>query len=251
MIKIYGTSIQTIKTNIVSAELIKYANNAFLATKISFINTMANLCNHLTGTDVDVIAKAIGTDPRIGNQFLSAGPGYGGSCLPKDLSGFINSCVENGYEPTFLKAIDAVNKNQINVIMNILKKKLGTLNGKFITVLGTAFKKDTDDIRESVSIKLIRKLASTAKVTVHDPKALNNTRIIMGDLIKYSHSVDDAISNCDCFVIMTDWDEYKKITNSQISKNNKDRHVLVLDTRRLLNIKKNNSIDYVALGKNV
>ena len=94
LMKIYGVGINTVKTNIVTAELIKYSNNAFLATKISFINTIANICNHLPGTDVDVVAKALGSDPRIGNQFLVAGPGYGGSCLPKDLSGFIKCCNE-------------------------------------------------------------------------------------------------------------------------------------------------------------
>jgi len=251
LVKLYGTRVHTVKTNIVSAELIKYTNNAFLATKISFINTIANLCNKLTGTNVDVIAKAIGTDPRIGSQFLSAGPGYGGSCLPKDLSGFIQCCMETGYEPTFLKAIDVVNRNQISIIMGILEKKLGTIKGKYITVLGTAFKKDTDDIRESVSVNLIRELMNLAIITIHDPKALESTRRIFGDSIKYCYSVKDAISNSDCIIIMTDWDEYKKIAYDIILENNKNRHVFVLDTRRLLNIKKTNKIDYVALGRNV
>ena len=125
LIKTYGTGTHTIKTNIISAELIKYANNAFLAAKISFINSIANICNYLPGTNVDDVAEALGYDPRIGNQFLVAGPGYGGSCLPKDLSGFIVFSKETGYEPILLEAIDAVNKDQIKVIMNILKKRLG------------------------------------------------------------------------------------------------------------------------------
>lgn len=248
--KIYGTGIYTIRTNIISAELIKYANNAFLATKISFINSIANICNQLPGTDVDVVAKALGTDPRIGNKFLVAGPGYGGSCLPKDLSAFIECCKKTGYEPILLKAIDAVNKDQITIIMNILNNKLGTLKGKSISILGTAFKKDTDDIRQSVAINLIRELKNLAEVNVHDPKALENTKRIFGHSIKYSHSIKDVLTDCDCIILMTEWDEYKEITQKQIADNNKNRNVLVLDTRRFLKIKNTNKIDYVALGKN-
>lgn len=250
LMKIYGVGMNAVKTNIVTAELIKYSNNAFLATKISFINTIANICNHLPGTDVDVVAKALGSDPRIGNQFLVAGPGYGGSCLPKDLSGFIKCCNEAGYEPLLLKATDAVNKDQISIIMNILNKRLGTLKGKSISILGTAFKKNTDDIRESVSINLIRELKNLANVNVHDPKALENTKKIFGSSINYSYSIKDVVTDCDCIIIMTEWDEYKEITPKLISENNKNRHVLVLDTRRFLKIKKTNKIDYVALGKN-
>ena len=248
--KIYGTGIYTIRTNIICAELIKYANNAFLATKISFINSIANICNQLPGTDVDVVAKALGTDPRIGNKFLVAGPGYGGSCLPKDLSAFIECCKKTGYEPILLKAIEAVNKDQITIIMNVLKNKLGTLKGKSISILGTAFKKDTDDIRQSVAINLIRELKNLAKVKVHDPKALENTKRIFGHSIKYSHSIKDILTDCDCIILMTEWDEYREITQKQIADNNKNRKVLVLDTRRFLNIKNTNKIDYVALGKN-
>lgn len=250
LMKIYEMQVHTIKTNIISAELIKYANNAFLANKISFINTIANICNHLPGTDVDVVAKALGLDPRIGSQFLVAGPGYGGSCLPKDLLGFIISCKQTGYEPILLKAIDAVNKDQITIIMNILSKKLGTLKGKSISVLGTAFKKDTDDIRESVSINLIKKLKNLANVKVHDPKALANTKEIFGPSIKYCYSIKDVLTNSDCLIIMTDWNGYKEITQEQILENNKNRRVLVLDTRRILKTKKTDKIDFVALGKN-
>jgi UDPglucose 6-dehydrogenase len=181
---------------------------------------------------------------------LVAGPGYGGSCLPKDLSGFIKCCKETGYEPTLLRAIDAVNKDQITIIIDILNKRLGTLHGKAISILGTAFKKGTDDIRESVSINLITKLKNLANVNVHDPKALENTKQIFGPSIRYSNSIKDVVADCDCIILMTEWDEYKEITQKQILENNKNRIVLVLDTRRLLKIKKTNKIDYVALGKN-
>ena len=243
----YGTKINVIKTNIISAELIKYANNAFLATKISFINTIANICNHLRGADVDIIARAIGTDPRIGNQFLVAGPGYGGSCLPKDLSALIMCCKKTGYDPVLLKAIEAVNKDQIKIILNILSKRLGTINGKAISILGLAFKKDTDDIRESVSIRLIRELKNVANVTVHDPKALDNTKKIFGHSIRYANSIKNALIDTDCVIIMTDWDGYKKITQKDLD-NKKNRRIVVLDTRRILNLRKTNKVDYLALG---
>lgn len=249
MRRIYRRQITTIKTNIISAELIKYANNAFLATKISYINTIANICNTLPGADVDVIARALGLDPRIGNQFLVAGPGYGGSCLPKDLSGFILSCRETGYEPILLKAVEEVNADQLDVIINIVKERLGTLSGKTISILGTAFKKNTDDIRESASIHLIRKLKNLANIRIHDPKALENTRKIFGDSIKYSHTIRDLVTDSHCLIIMTDWDEYRGITETKLLEYNKNRPLLIVDTRRLLKIKKSNRIDYVGLGK--
>jgi len=178
---VYGAKVKIMDTNITSAELIKYANNSFLATKISFINTIANICNRIPGANVDVVAKAIGSDPRIGQQFLSAGPGYGGSCFPKDVSGFIQYCRELGYDPVLLRATQTVNKKQIQLVIRLLKSNLGSIEHKLITVLGIAFKKNTDDIRESVSIKLIQELKRLgANIRVHDPMALNNTRMLLG-----------------------------------------------------------------------
>ena len=248
ILRVYGTRSNVLKTNIISAELIKYANNAFLATKISFINTIANICNHLPGADVDIVAKAIGSDPRIGNQFLVAGPGYGGSCLPKDLSALIMCCENTGYEPILLKATESVNKDQIKIILDILIKKIGTIKGKTISVLGIAFKKDTDDVRESVSVRLIRELKKFANVTVHDPKAIDNTKKIFGRSIRYAKSIRDALIDTDCVIIMTDWDEYKTITHRNLDTKG-NRRVLVLDTRRILNPKKMGSNDYLALGR--
>jgi UDPglucose 6-dehydrogenase len=180
-----------------------------------------------------------------------AGPGFGGSCLPKDLSGFIDYCQNNGYDPILLKATAKVNKYQIEFIAKILRERLGTLVDKSICILGTAFKKDTDDVRESVSINLIRKLKkSGANVSVHDPKALANTRKIFGNSVKYHVSLKEAIANCDSLILMTDWDEYKKISQKDILRSRKDRSLLIVDTRRMLKIKKTGMIDYVALGRN-
>jgi UDPglucose 6-dehydrogenase len=243
---LYGKKTNILETNIVTAEMIKYANNSFLATKISFINTIANICNRIPGADVDVIASAIGADPRIGRLFLAAGPGYGGSCFPKDVAGFIDFCSNIGYDPVLLKATDVVNKQQVFSVLKLLEENLGHLEDKTIAVLGTAFKKNTDDIRESVSIKLIQELLKRgAKVRTHDPMALDNTRRLLKDAVEYSLSLVHAIKNVDCIVLMTDWDDYR-ILDRALPKHTR---TLVIDTRRALKSKGAKNIKYVALGR--
>ena len=168
-------------TNHQTAEMIKYANNSFLATKISFINQLSNICQKIPGANVDDIAKTIGLDPRIGKLFLNAGPGYGGSCLPKDMKALINFANNVGINPTLLNAVEEINIKQIDQIISLIKQKLGDISSKRITILGTAFKSDTDDIRDSVAIKLIKKLLKRkAKIIIHDPKAIQNTMNIFG-----------------------------------------------------------------------
>lgn len=244
---IYGRSIDILDTNIVSAELIKYANNSFLATKISFINTIANICDRIPGADVDIIARAIGADPRIGSQFLIAGPGYGGSCFPKDVSGFINFCKNIGYEPVLLEATDSVNKRQVDSIMRFLQSRYPSIKYKRITILGTSFKKNTDDIRESVSIKLIERLLDAgAKVRVHDPMALENTKKLLGSRVEYSDRIEDALKDPEVVILMTDWDEYRRI-NLENLKDTTSR--LVIDTRRIMKIREASKIEYIALGR--
>ena len=166
-----------ITTNHQTAEMIKYANNSFLATKISFINQLSNICQKIPGANIDDIAKTIGLDPRIGKLFLNAGPGYGGSCLPKDMKAIINFASNSGIKPTLLNAVEEVNTTQLQQIITIASKRLGNLNSKRITILGTAFKPNTDDVRDSIAIELIKKLLrKKVKITIHDPKALENTR---------------------------------------------------------------------------
>ncbi|MBM2852266.1 MAG: putative UDP-glucose 6-dehydrogenase [Candidatus Nitrosotenuis sp.] len=170
-------------TNSQTAELIKYTNNSFLATKISFINQISNICQSIPGANVEDVAKTIGLDPRIGSLFLNAGPGYGGSCLPKDVKAIINFSNKIGVSPVLLDAVEAVNDYQLKNLVLTIKKALGKIRGKKITVLGLAFKADTDDIRDSVSIKLISLLLKNgAKITVHDPKAIDNTRMVFGNI---------------------------------------------------------------------
>ena len=168
-------------TNFQTAEMIKYANNSFLATKISFINQLSNICQNIPGTNIDVIAKIIGLDPRIGKLFLNAGPGYGGSCLPKDMKALINFADGVGINPTLLNAVEKTNQNQMENIISLIEKKLGNIASKRITILGTAFKPNTDDVRDSMAIKLIKKLLKKkAKITIYDPKAIKNTMKIFG-----------------------------------------------------------------------
>ena len=232
-------------TNHQTAEMIKYANNSFLATKISYINQLSNICQKIPGANIDDIAKTIGLDPRIGKLFLNAGPGYGGSCLPKDMKALIKFAKNTGVKPTLLNAVEDVNAKQLEEIISIAKKKLGVLESKNITILGTSFKPDTDDIRDSIAIELIRKfLKIKVKVTVHDPRAIENTKNIFKNKINYAKSISDAILESQCVIIMTQWKQYEKLTNNDFKQMKKK---LIIDCRRML-AEKQLDADYYAIG---
>ena len=232
-------------TNHQTAEMIKYANNSFLATKISFINQLSNICQNIPGANVDDIAKTIGLDPRIGKLFLNAGPGYGGSCLPKDMKALINFADEIGIKPTLLNAVEQTNKKQIQNIIHLIEKTLGSLKDKHITVLGTAFKPNTDDIRDSIAIELIKKLLrKNANVTVYDPKAIKNTNRIFGKKIIYANSIPNSLKNSQCMIIMVHWKQFEKINNNTINQMKKK---FIIDCRRVLSEKQLNS-EYHAIG---
>ena len=232
-------------TNHQTAEMIKYANNSFLATKISFINQLSNICQKIPGANVDDIAKTIGLDPRIGKLFLNAGPGYGGSCLPKDMKALINFANTTGVTPTLLNAVEDVNIKQLEQVISIIKQRLGKLASKRITVLGTAFKPNTDDIRDSIAIELIKKLQKKkANIIIHDPKAMKNTERVFGDKINYAKTVVDALSKSQCVIIMTQWKQYEKLNDNQF-KNMKKK--FVIDCRRILSDKQLD-VDYFAIG---
>jgi len=232
-------------TNHQTAEMIKYANNSFLATKISFINQLSNICQNIPGANIDDIAKTIGLDPRIGKLFLNAGPGYGGSCLPKDMKALINFANNSGIEPILLNAVEKLNSNQIDQIVLLIKKKLGKFPSKKITILGTAFKPETDDVRNSVAIELIKKLLKKkVNVKIHDPKAIKNTRKIFGEKIDYANSMKDALFKSECAIIMTQWKQYEKLGNGEIKGMEKK---FIIDCRRIL-LKKKLDADYFAIG---
>jgi len=242
---IYKKKQNIVETNNVTAEVIKYANNAFLATKISFINSIANICQKLPGTNVDKIAQIIGMDPRIGNQFLRAGPGYGGSCFPKDVQALISFANDIGYKPILFDAVKNTNSLQVNAVLNLIKHNLRNLTNKKISILGLAFKEDTDDVRESTSIKLVNLLLKhKCNVMVHDPKAIDNTYQMFREKIKYSKSLSDVLTGSDCAVIMTPWENYKYLKEKDFLKM---RNPLVIDTRRILKLD-NKKILYIGLG---
>jgi len=238
-------NVPIIVTNHQTAEMIKYANNSFLATKISFINQLANICQNIPGANIDDIARTIGLDPRIGELFLSAGPGYGGSCLPKDIKAIMNFSSKIGVSPLFFNAVEKTNQQQIEHIIKLIEKNCGNLKGKNISILGLAFKPKTDDIRDSISLKIIEKLLKKqAKVIVHDPMAIENVRKIFKNKIRYTNSISDVLRDSYCGIIMTAWPEYSKITNTNM-KNMKKR--IIIDSRRIL---KNSKLDciYNAIG---
>ena len=237
--------IPIVLTNHQTAEMIKYANNSFLATKISFINQLSNICQNIPGANIDDIAKTIGLDPRIGRLFLNAGPGYGGSCLPKDMKALINFADKIGINPTLLNAVEQTNKKQIQNIILLIEKTLGSLENKHIAILGTAFKPNTDDIRDSIAIELIKKLLKKkVDITVYDPKAIKNTKIIFGEKIKYAKNISNSLKNCQCAVIMVHWKQFEKINNNSIRLM---KRKFVIDCRRVL-VKKQLSLEYHAIG---
>ncbi|MDF2672129.1 MAG: hypothetical protein K0R09_394 [Clostridiales bacterium] len=201
--------IPLIVTNIETAEMIKYASNAFLATKISYINEIANICD-LCSADISTVAKAMGLDKRISPSFLSPGPGYGGSCFPKDTKALIGFGKSIGYTPRIIEEVVDVNNSQRVLMYEKIKTALFDLDGKVITILGIAFKPGTDDIRETPSIPIIKLLLKDgAIVRVFDPIAMNNTKLLFPELnVVYCNDLYSACTNSDCVVLATEWKEF-------------------------------------------
>ena len=193
-----------------SAELTKYAANAMLATRISFMNEVANLCEAV-GADVDHVRKAVGSDKRIGPSFLFPGVGYGGSCFPKDVQAMIRFAADEKYEFKILRAVEAVNAQQKTRLFTKMKAHFGRLKGKTIAIWGLAFKPKTDDMREAPAIPLIDALLSAgATVQAYDPEAANVARRIFGNRITYSRSNYDALKGADALAIVTEWNEFRR-----------------------------------------
>jgi len=238
----------TIRTNLPTAELIKYANNTFLATKISFINTIANICEKTPEADITTVAKGMGLDHRINPQFLRAGLGYGGSCLPKDVKALLAFSQKLGYRPTMLQAIQEVNENQAKHAVEKAKRELGELQGKKIAILGMSFKPDTDDMREARSIPIINQLLNEgANVTAYDPVATSNTRSIFRDKIQYASSAIECIENADCCIIVTEWQEFKKLKPEDFTQNM--RKPILIDGRRIYNPEEfSKKLNFAAIG---
>lgn len=196
--------------DIPSAEMVKYASNAMLATRISFMNDIANLCE-LVGADVNMVRKGIGSDGRIGNRFLYPGCGYGGSCFPKDVKALVKTAQHSGYRMRILEAVEEVNDEQKTILFRKLHKHFGgELNGKTVALWGLAFKPETDDMREAPSLELIgRLLAAGCRVRAYDPIAMDEARRRLGDRIVYATDIYDAVIDADALMLVTEWKEFR------------------------------------------
>ncbi|MCH7886511.1 MAG: UDP-glucose/GDP-mannose dehydrogenase family protein [Candidatus Marinimicrobia bacterium] len=237
-----------IKTNVVTAELIKYASNAFLSVKISFINEIANVCDK-TGADVHVIAKAMGLDGRISPKFLHAGPGFGGSCFPKDTLGLVQLAKERGITSELVEAAIKVNKTQRTVMVEKLKKLVPNLKGKTIAVLGLAFKPNTDDVRESPALDIIKiLLEEECIVHAYDPVALDNAKKSIPELDCYDNMMD-ACEGADSVMIMTEWNELRQIDLNMLKE--KLGTPNMVDCRNIYDPKKmkKEGFNYLSVGR--
>lgn len=236
------------QTDIKSAEMIKYASNAFLATKISFINEISNICE-LLGADIEAVALGMGLDKRIGTQFLKAGIGYGGSCFPKDTKALIQIAGNVNYNFELLKGVVNVNKNQQTLLIKKLVNRLGSLQNKRIAVLGLAFKPNTDDMREAASILITEELLNFgAEIVAYDPIAMENAKSILNYKVQYVENLEDALIKSDAALIVTEWDEIKTIDLNSFKEMN---YPLVIDGRNCfsLDLMKNYGIEYHSIGR--
>lgn len=201
---------RVIFTDIPSAEMIKYAANSMLATRISFMNDIANLCE-LVGADVNMVRKGIGADTRIGNKFLYPGCGYGGSCFPKDVKALIKTAEKNGYDMRVLKAVEEVNETQKSILYKkLLEYYQNDLKGKKVAIWGLAFKPETDDMREATALVMIQKLIEAGcKVKVYDPIAINECKRRIGNTVEYAADMYDAVLNADALLLLTEWKQFR------------------------------------------
>jgi UDPglucose 6-dehydrogenase len=239
-----------VMTDVRSAEMIKYAANAFLATKISYINEIANLCEAV-GANVEDVAIGVGKDKRIGEAFLQAGIGYGGSCFPKDVKALLHTSSQYQVDFSMLKETIAINDNQQRLLVNKAVNRLGDLKGKKIAMLGLSFKPETDDMREAPSIKIAHSLTKMgAEVVAYDPVAINNAKQVIGEIITYASSVEEAILEADALMIVTEWKEFIQLDFASIVK--KMKQPIIFDGRNGLKEEQLNaceSVEYYSIGR--
>ncbi|HXY32144.1 MAG TPA: UDP-glucose/GDP-mannose dehydrogenase family protein [Gemmatimonadaceae bacterium] len=254
MTELYAPFVRTGKPiifmDIPSAEMTKYAANAMLATRISFMNEIANLCEQV-GANVDNVRKGIGSDARIGPSFLFPGPGYGGSCFPKDVRALLRTAEEHTSRLEVLRAVEAANERQKHRLFEKLRSALGgTLSGATIAVWGLAFKPQTDDMRDSPALTLVEELAGAqAKVVAHDPVAMHEAKRRLGDRIAYADSSYAALTGADALVVVTDWNEYRHPDFARMRTTL--RRPIVVDGRNLYDPQKMSSLGftYLSIGR--
>ncbi len=247
-----GIKAPVLITDINSAELIKYASNAFLATKISFINEIANVCE-LIDADIELVSEGIGLDSRIGKSFLKAGIGYGGSCFPKDVRALDYFSSMNGYSFELLKSVISVNNRQRSLPVKKLKEALGDLNGKKVAVLGLAFKPNTDDIREAPAIDIINMLLNEGcEVRACDPVAVGNTKKVLPSEVKLFESLPGAIGGAQAAILTTEWEEFVNFDWTSLNDIMSPPR-LIIDGRNALRhcIVQNPDLKYVGIGRGI
>jgi len=237
-------------TNLESAELVKYASNAFLATKISFINEIANLCEEV-GADVHAVAKGMGLDGRIGRKFLHAGPGYGGSCFPKDTTALIRIAQEHGASCRIVEATVEVNAAQKARMVKKIREALGgSESGKTIAVLGLTFKPETDDMRDSPSLAIIPNLVDKgASIRAHDPQGVDEARELLPGQVDYFEDVYETVSGADAIVLMTEWNEYRGLDLEKVGALMQDK--VFIDLRNVYERQHmlNSQFNYTCIGR--
>jgi UDPglucose 6-dehydrogenase len=232
-----------------SAELAKYAANAMLATRISFMNEVANVCE-LVGADVDQVRKAVGSDRRIGTSFLFPGVGYGGSCFPKDVQAMMRFASDQNYDFKILQAVETVNTCQKTRLFAKMQQHFGDMKGKTVAVWGLAFKPKTDDMREAPSIPLLRALLDAgATVQAYDPEATKIARGIFGDRVDYTSTNYDALKDADCLAIVTEWNEFRRPDFTRMKS--LMREPIIFDGRNLFTPEqmKQNGFVYYSIGR--
>ena len=241
---------RVIFTDIPSAEMIKYAANSMLATRISFMNDIANLCE-LVGADVNMVRKGIGADSRIGNKFLYPGCGYGGSCFPKDVKALIKTAEKNDYPMQVLKAVEEVNEAQKEILFKKLNKYYnGDLEGKTVAIWGLAFKPETDDMREATALLTINLLLEAGcKVQVYDPAAMDECRRRIGNVVIYATDMYDAALNADALLLLTEWKQFRLPSWGVLKKTMK--HPIIIDGRNIYDKKDLQELgfEYYCIGK--
>ncbi|MBO4820827.1 MAG: UDP-glucose/GDP-mannose dehydrogenase family protein [Prevotella sp.] len=241
---------RVIFTDIPSAEMIKYAANSMLATRISFMNDIANLCE-IVGADVEMVRQGIGADTRIGRKFLYPGCGYGGSCFPKDVKALIKTAEKNGYSMRVLKAVEEVNEDQKRVVFAKLQKHLPEgLEGKTVAIWGLAFKPETDDMREATSLVTIDLLLKAGcRVRVFDPVAMDECRRRLGDVVEYARDMYDAVLDADAMLLLTEWKQFRLPSWGVLKKTM--RKPLVIDGRNIYDAEElaEYGFEYCCIGK--
>ncbi len=236
--------------DIPSAEMTKYASNAMLATRISFMNDIANLCEIVGGADVNMVRKGVGSDTRIGSKFLYPGTGYGGSCFPKDVKALIHTAEGYGYEMKVLKSVEEVNEKQKNILFEKFAKHFaGDIKGKKIAVWGgLSFKPETDDIREAPALVLINSLLdSGCEVSVYDPVAMNEAKKVLGDSVRFAKDIYDCVFDVEAIFHVTEWKEFR-LPNWEVIKRSMKPNPVLLDGRNVFDKSMLGGIEYIKIG---